>query len=766
MRDTIAETRVESYGDEESLGNDASKQGRRIDAIDADKEITLVSVQDEVVSNDANKEMFDVDVLGGEEEFKIRSDWDPQVVSKPGEYDLWLMRIEQYFLMTGYSLWEVIKNGNKVLTKPIGSSEQTYEPTTAEEKKDKRNEMKARGTLLMALPNKDQLKFHSYKDAKLLMEAIKKRYGGNKESKKVLRTLLKQQYENFAASSSTNEADTTVSRVSTAHTQGLQSVEERLVHYKRIEVVFTEKINVLNLEVKLRDKVLAEYTQNLEKVEKERDELKLTLEKLQISSKSLNTLLNSQVSDKSKASLGYTEQIPKSFVNSSELLEKHTNRSTNGYYEVPPPLKGNYMPPKRDLWLIDDILRDVRPIRNNSNRANHKKIANKFTHPHPKREFVPQAILTRSAKINTAAASVNTAEERLMLLRPQHARFGKPKIVVHQQLSRRQPTTKGDYKEKGIINSGCSRHITENKCYLTDFEAFGGFVSFGDGKGRISSKEAVNTAYYVLNRALVTMPHNKTPYELIREKPPLIDFMKPFRCHVTILNTRDNLGKFEGKAYEGYFVGPDWIFNMDSLTISMNYAPVVIGNQTNGIAGPKEKIVAGQDEKKKELYQEYILIPICTTGLLLSQDAKDSAEDAGKKAPEVDAGEASDNGGQDNQVSRSMTNYRSWLQITSSSWSFVFAILGQMTYLVADLTPDCARGYKYHPLYVISYPLDQIRTYLSYVKEPEAILDRQDRVMRKKTIPFVKILWRNHPEREATWETEESIRTSYPHFLP
>nr|GEV67334.1 hypothetical protein [Tanacetum cinerariifolium] len=75
-------------------------------------------------------------------------------------------------------------------------------------------------------------------------------------------------------------------------------------------------------------------------------------------------------------------------------------------------------------------------------------------------------------------------------------------------------------------------------------------------------------------------------------------------------------------------------------------------------------------------------------------------------------------------------------------------------------------GYKYHPRHVISYPLDQIRTDLSYVEEPEAILDRQDRVMRKKTIPFVKILWRNHPEREATWETEESIRTSYPHFLP
>ncbi|GJY18200.1 hypothetical protein Tco_0389691 [Tanacetum coccineum] len=123
-------------------------------------------------------------------------------ILNPGEYDLWLMRIEQYFLITYYSLWEVILNGNKVLKRIVGEVEQIYEPTSAEEKLDMRNKMKARGILLMALPNKDQLKFHSYKDAKLLMEAIEKMYGGNKESKKVQRTLLKQQYENFAGSSS------------------------------------------------------------------------------------------------------------------------------------------------------------------------------------------------------------------------------------------------------------------------------------------------------------------------------------------------------------------------------------------------------------------------------------------------------------------------------------------------------------------------------------------------------------------------------------
>ncbi|GJW53528.1 ribonuclease H-like domain-containing protein [Tanacetum coccineum] len=104
--------------------------------------------------------------------------------------------------MTDYSLREVIKNGNKVLKKMIGTVKHEYEPTSIEEKQERRNEIKATATLLMALPNKDQLKFHTYQDAKLLMEAIEKRYGGNKESKKVQRTLLKQQYENFAALSS------------------------------------------------------------------------------------------------------------------------------------------------------------------------------------------------------------------------------------------------------------------------------------------------------------------------------------------------------------------------------------------------------------------------------------------------------------------------------------------------------------------------------------------------------------------------------------
>ncbi|GJU81806.1 putative ribonuclease H-like domain-containing protein [Tanacetum coccineum] len=124
--------------------------------------------------------------------------------------------------------------------------------------------------------------------------------------------------------------------------------------------------------------------------------------------------------------------------------------------------------------------------------------------------------------------------------------------------------------------------------------------------------EAVNTAYYVQNRVLVVKPHNKTPYELFRGRTHALSFMRPFGCHVTILNTLDYLGKFDGKSDEGFFVGypmnskafrvynirtrkveenlhirfledkpiiagdgPKWLFDIDVLTKSMNYVLVV-----------------------------------------------------------------------------------------------------------------------------------------------------------------------------------------------
>nr|GEV16670.1 hypothetical protein [Tanacetum cinerariifolium] len=109
---------------------------------------------------------------------------------------------EQYFLMTDYSLWEVILNGDSLA--PIRVVDGVLQPvalTTAEQRLARKNELKARDTLLMALLDKHQLKFNSHKDAKTLMEEIEKRFGGNTKTKKVQKTLLKQQYKNFTGSS-------------------------------------------------------------------------------------------------------------------------------------------------------------------------------------------------------------------------------------------------------------------------------------------------------------------------------------------------------------------------------------------------------------------------------------------------------------------------------------------------------------------------------------------------------------------------------------
>ncbi|GJW30057.1 retrovirus-related pol polyprotein from transposon TNT 1-94 [Tanacetum coccineum] len=225
---------------------------------------------------------------------------------------------------------------------------------------------------------------------------------------------------------------------------------------------------------------------------------------------------------------------------------------------------------------------------------------------------------------------------------------------------------------------GCFSHMTGNKAYLSDYEDFnGGFVAFrSDPKGGVLEKdnvycldlnetivtlengvaerknrtlieaartmladsllpipfwaEAVNTACYVLNRVLVTKPQNKTPYELLIGNSPSISFMRPFGCPLTILNTLDSLGKFDGKSDEGYLLGystsskafrvynkrtkrveenlhinfledqpnvtgtgPNWMFDLDFLT--NNYIPVSVENQVNVDASTQDSYVAVED---------------------------------------------------------------------------------------------------------------------------------------------------------------------------
>ncbi|GJY13489.1 hypothetical protein Tco_0382798, partial [Tanacetum coccineum] len=378
-------------------------------------------------------------------------------------------------------------------------------------------------------------------------------------------------------------------------------------------------INILKLEVKLRDTTLVENKKKLEKEEKERDELKLTLEKFQNSSKSLNNLLESQVIDKFKTGLGYnaTSSAVESFVNSSEMLENQENnksKSDKGYHAVPLPFIGNFMPHKPNLMFMDEIVEsenlDVTTVVTPSNvkavESNHEsaKVKNNGDAVEPKtvrkNNFRPPVIEDWNSddesevEIIPKDKTISSSIEKIKLV-----------MLARETVEKGNPQQK-DYKEKGVIDSGCSRHITRNKCYLTEYEDYdGGFVSFRDDKGRISRKveETLNIRFL--------------------ENAP---------------NVTGN--------------GPDWLFDVDSLTISMNYVPVVAGNQTNGITKTRDNIVAGQAEKKTKPEQEYILIPFCTTDPLISQGPKDSEEDVGMKPTKVNESGASDKGEEDEQDTR------------------------------------------------------------------------------------------------------------------
>nr|GFA62956.1 retrovirus-related Pol polyprotein from transposon TNT 1-94 [Tanacetum cinerariifolium] len=156
--------------------------------------------------------------------------------------------------------------------------------------------------------------------------------------------------------------------------------------------------------------------------------------------------------------------------------------------------------------------------------------------------------------------------------------------------------------------------------------------------------------------------------------------MRPFGCQVTILNTKDHLGKFDGKADEGFFIGyslnskdfrvlnsktriveenlhirfskstpndvgsgPDWLFDIDALTRIMNYEPIVLDTQSNGYAGTKACNNARQARKETEPVKDYMLLPLWTTDPLFFQNPKSSHDDGFKPSSDNERSTNEDN---------------------------------------------------------------------------------------------------------------------------
>ncbi|GJS09453.1 putative ribonuclease H-like domain-containing protein [Tanacetum coccineum] len=610
------------------------------------------------------------------------------------------------------SIIEVILNGNKVLKRTVGETEQEYEPTIAEEKQDRRNEMKARGTLLLALPNKDQLKFHTYKDAKLLMEAIEERLQKlisqleiqgevitqEDMNLKLLRSLpsewkthaliwrnkeeiktisLDDLYNNLkiyepalVGSSSTSPNPQNVAFVSSNNTNSncnsstnkadntAYGVKEIDLQWEMVMLIIRARIFIQRTGRKLdvngqrvgfdktkvechnchknchfarecrapknqenrgrannRRTVIVEtptknalvaqdriggYDWSYQAKEEHPTNFALMAHTSSGSSSSSDSEVDScskscvkayatlkeqydslssiQVSVKFKTGLGYnatsstaTSPAVESFVNSSEMLENQENnksKSDKGYHAVPPPFTGNFIPFKPDLTFMDEIVESenmdvitiVTPSNGKKVKSNHESVdvKNNGDAVEPKNvrktSFRPPVIKDWNSDDDSDVEFIPNIENKTVRPSTEKIKIGNPQ----QKL----------YKEKGVIDSGCSRHMTGNKCYLTEYEDFdGGFVSFGDGKGRISGKGKIKTGHWIL-------------------------IMKWTRL----------------------------AFDVDSLTISMNYVPVVARNQTNGIARTRDNIVIGP---------------------------KDSEEDAGMKPTKLDESKALDKDGKD-----------------------------------------------------------------------------------------------------------------------
>ncbi|GJY79334.1 hypothetical protein Tco_0485135 [Tanacetum coccineum] len=119
-------------------------------------------------------------------------------IIKKGEYDIWSMRMRQYIYYTDHNLWDIIVNGDlQEEAAPAGEQSGPPAPKTAKQLAAKRNQERVKSILLLAIPDEYLLKFHNVPDAKSLWDAIKSRFGGNDESKKMHRNVLKHQFENF-----------------------------------------------------------------------------------------------------------------------------------------------------------------------------------------------------------------------------------------------------------------------------------------------------------------------------------------------------------------------------------------------------------------------------------------------------------------------------------------------------------------------------------------------------------------------------------------
>nr|GEW40115.1 hypothetical protein [Tanacetum cinerariifolium] len=375
------------------------------------------------------------------------------------------MRIEQYFLMTDYSLWEVILNGDSPIpTRVVDGVVQHIAPTTAEQRLAKNNELKARGTLLMALPDKHQLKFNIHKDAKSLMEDIEKRFGENNDTKKVQKTLLKQHYENFTGSSSESldqihdRLQKLIRQLEILDNDDLKQIdaddlEEMDLKWQMVMLTMRARRFLQRIGRNLGANGTTSIGFDMSKVEcykfhrrghfaKECRSHRDTRNKdTQSRNVPLETSTSNALVSHCDESISSESDVS---MPTSPVYDRY--KSGEGYHVVPLPYTGTFMPPKPDLVFHD----------------------------------APTASETVPTLLNVEPSPTKPNKDL--------SQSNRPSVPIIEDWGNPQQAL----NDKGVIDSGCSRHMTGNISYLSDFEEInGGYVAFGGNPkgGKITGKD-------------------------------------------------------------------------------------------------------------------------------------------------------------------------------------------------------------------------------------------------------------------------------------
>nr|GEU29437.1 putative ribonuclease H-like domain-containing protein [Tanacetum cinerariifolium] len=602
-----------------------------------------------------------------------------------------------------YSLWEAILNGDSSPpTRLVDGLVQIVAPTIAEQRLARENELKAKGTLFMALPDKNKLKFNIHKDAKSLIEAIEKRFGGNKETKKVQKTLLEQQYENFSGTSS----------------ESLDQIHDRIQKLiSQLEILGETLSGNINLKF-LRTEVKGSSTssQNIQNIafvssnniDSTNESVNVALSVSTASPKAkVSTLLNvdslsdvviysfftreaillgnadhqgttgakklleelSQWSD--KTGLGFDSQVFNYQVSDCEELhsQESDNRVTENQENDSESVanvinvelskyktsKDKSMTHRPDAPIIEDCISDfedeteIEPVTTVVTQSTvkckrtDKNIFNK-THS-PVRRPINQRTATKNSNFNKKVTTVKVSK-----VNDVQGNKGNAKKPQHAGCRNQNGNPQQALPDKGVIDSGCSRHMIRNELKFYLFSV----SQMCDKKNNVlftKTECVVLSSDYKLpdeNLVLLRASRENNMYNVdIKNVVPSGDekesnIKPPVSPKLSVLSAnlyKDLLRKIDGKADEGFLVGysinckafkvfnsrtrivqetlhinflenkpniagirPKWLFDIDSLTMSMNYQPVVTGNQPNDNADPKntDKDVADDAFEVKE----------------------------------------------------------------------------------------------------------------------------------------------------------------------